>query len=159
MQITPDNEYYLDRHKVTFERETTVLSNDIPINPMAGARRYVSKSVPVGTTSSEYTGSDYTFNSTGKVDFGVTIVNIAIGTLITYISGGFAAFWGYWNGGIGTAAFNIAASWLKASHPYTRYASFKDVRNSRLKDNAVYYYKHSVYLYGETKLRGKQKAD
>ena len=150
VEFASDGTIYLDGNQVVITTEVNE-----SIRPLAGGFEHsYSKSIPSGTKSSEYTGSDWTVNSTSRMDFGADFISIAVGAIVGILTGGLATWVGVTAGIITSTSMTKVANWLKSSNPYYQYASFKDIRKSRPKDNLIYHYKHSVYAWNLRDYKG-----
>lgn len=143
VQFRPDGSVYVDgnRTSVKIKPETG------NIELMAGVRTRMQKIDPLKTGGAAYTGPDYVYNSTAKVEFGATLATLTIGAIVTVITSSLSGWLMIASGIVSTQALSTTANWLKSKSPYYKYASFKDIRNGHPGDAVNYYYKHTVYAY------------
>lgn len=155
VQFTPENEIYVDGNKVSFSMNGESV-NSKSVEPKAGPFRRYQETVPTGTKVSEYNGSGVTVMSTGIVDFGVEFAVLSAGAIVSILSAGLNKYLAATIGFLTGWHYNRIADWLKAKVPNYHYASFKEIKYSRSKDNVVYHYKHTTWVYSERYYEGDQ---
>lgn len=155
VQFKPDGSIYVDGNKVSFEITPDTNGN---VSPMAGVRTRTQRTDPLGTNGTAYTGSEYVFNSTGKLDIGAFIGSTTISAIVTALSAGLSTWLAVTSGIVTTSVLFATAEWLKSkSDYYNRYASFQDIRRGHPGDAVNYHFRHNVYAYSERNYGGSVK--
>ena len=156
--IKPDGSMWGDGHKISVTADTFHLENNIGhysgIVPFAGNTRTYSKVPPDGTKASEYSTSGMLISSNRLIDFGITLGAAGIAYIATCLTAGFsnvlAATIGFCSGEF----YSVVANKLKSMNPNSQYASFKEIRYPRNKDQVVYHFQYKVYVYAKSNYEG-----
>jgi len=157
-RIKPDGSMWGDGHKISVTADTFHLENNIGhysgIVPFAGNTRTYSKVPPDGTKASEYSTSGMLISSNRLIDFGITLGAAGIAYIATCLTAGFsnvlAATIGFCSGEF----YSVVANKLKSMNPNSQYASFKEIRYPRNKDQVVYHFQYKVYVYAKSNYEG-----
>lgn len=156
--IKPDGSMWGDGHKISVTADTFHLENNIGhysgIVPFAGNTRTYSKVPPDGTKASEYSTSGMLISSNNLIDFGITMGSIGVAYIATCLSAGLSKIVAALAGFDSSEFYTAIANKLKSMNPNSQYASFKEIRYPRNKDQVVYHFQYKVYAYAKSNYEG-----